>query len=562
MIRPSEIKIQSLAKLIDDPRIEHDLAKIQTADKLKIPLLIQWCRNNKALLEKKEIRTLVECLFFKDNAFLEAIRDEPMLISSVRSMVDEQIRTIINPERCRESMFWIMLAYHLETQAEVMPGSTGVPERIAHLQSRLNDLADKVKIAKTAKPWHDQFHGIEYDLQAYKCYVSGSHRNLRNEDLSNFMRDFLVFQQMPQSEEKTMPDWIASQVNSMWNLHRDEMFSLLGAQPDIVTKCLQPLLKMYNIDIKNVSFEQSKPPQIKFSKGSDHYNIDLIDGSFRKNGMDMAQFRPPRGLENNMYITNLVNPGGYFPPVTKVKEGIYETLDGKFRFQLPTPPDMEIQIFQKFLVDGKEEYFQFKPKFTNSKMLPEPALEGKRCWMGPLSSNGEQIIYLKNPNGTTFLEGKITKDGTIFTRTAKDKKDGKQEKLVRLDVSHPIGAFLNKSIPLNKILVWAKESPSGPVITRIEIPEAENLSFTVKNLPDGHISVVCDRHPEYELAPEQGKFNDLALSGAINLKHLTEDKTMILMPMDTIQRQLQKGVQVSSMDLRAFDESKVCRPNC
>lgn len=517
-----------------DPSSYNDLKKILYKSELRIASLAKFCEDQFYLAEKADIKTFIEYAALDRTYLMEKVQREPLTAENLRRVVDAHIAENCHPTHYQDALYWIRLAYHMETHIALGLKAAISDERIEGFHKALDDLYRKVQEAATLQEREAEFKGYAYDILIHQLYIETERQHPSDAQIARILSKWLAVNYID-STGKRSSDSMHYAIQGMIARLAAPMQQRLEQAPELVQQCLCdiPIPGMWQLTAEG-----------QWCNG-DHCT-DLIQGKVFFKGCQL-KVNPLLDLvseSNKEWAAKL--SGIPFNSLVRKRERELSSPDGSFKILL-TNAQTQITCQKKLPFTGTDDFYEYYPR---ASFIPGKLGIDKQCWKAPVkkvvieplqgprdalsdpleqdkdteaaepAGNAEPFYLLEQDGKTLYATGwwdDKTKEVRI-TRTA----DGAT--LLHLDDT-PVRKLLAQVSALDNIRAWGQKKDENAFdLTALEIVDLDHLSFKVK---DG--KAYCEHFSDYYISSQQALKNVGPLKGALILeKEGLEQRTVIL----------------------------------
>lgn len=518
----SENQIMLKAHGVQDRELESDITKIIEYPQFRIPLLIKWCLEHLSQLEISQRRNLIEFLFLEKNYLRTALSDEPLLLDQIRSLIGQQLDSILLPSRYDEVLKWSLFAAHVESHALLALGEMKIDEIVAKLDQWFQ------KVSNYLLRYPQVYHFEEYKFHFYstRAYIFGLLPKMNEKQIIQFLQA-LTLRKYFASHDYT--DYLLQNFNNKRALyyHWLHIKKTLETDSETLQKTVESISQAIGV---HLSLHSLDFPNIICTMGADQYIIDLEKGLITRKGDQIIDSSWPQILVRDKLISALFPKGlpklvGRKCSKTGVK--ILETLDCSFKIE----EDRDYKIYKKIKIEGKSVYFQFQEdeghtKWQYSNNIPSQLFYDKFVWIQKEGNSPENLtVILENLDCTQYAKIFINtlNNSCVIERV---EISHKTERLLEISHDHPLVQFFHLFDYSDTMVAWGIETKEGPKLSSFELVQFNRLSFHIENgVPQS------SQYPEYCLSQVQAQLCTGVLPGALNLEKIgNPNQKMVIIP--------------------------------
>lgn len=503
--------------------VRRSLEKIRLKDNLIIPSLTHWCEENPEYAKSLDVQSYIELFALQDCHLVDKAKQEPLVIDNLRQVIDKKINEGLDPSKLNLALFWLGLAFHIETQLAQAKGCSSKVyyERVSKLQKNLESLKKSILASKEAI-MEEKKRTYLHDIAACQAYFASfpfSNESLSLEAVATIISN-RTLQTIHSPLTSALPSWFLEEIHSQFYHHSEEIKRQLK-DPEILKKALIPIHENLGIDFAPENAPIYTFPNITVKLPEKNIQINLLDGSLRLNGKILKLGKWPHWIKpDDSRVKEAL--GTKLADITTPTDDLIKAIDGSFLIDYYKHGN-EVYILKKMSFNDQEQYYQYCP----TPKLPSALFSGnKKCW---LSTSASPYFLIINSDGTPYARvnslgtGKEGKMEVIRLSKPKlfDQVTKKEiiEKLITLPPASDWSKYLAETVPVSSVLVWGKEIGENKTqITRFEFTKFDNLSFTISQEEGKTKRAYCDQLQGYFLSPEQGEKSLDYLPGSLTLE--------------------------------------------
>lgn len=514
-----------------DPSTYNDLKKILYKNELRIGSLVKFCEDQFYLAEHADIKKFIEYAALKSTPIIEKVQREPLMAENLRKVVDAHISYNSQPNHYKDALYWIRLAYHIETHIAKGLEKEISEERIEGLHKALDELKEKVRETAAQEDRTKEFRGYEYDLLLHHLYLESERTTVTDAHIEKIIPQWLLVNYMDSSEHHS-PGFLFYAVQTMMARLASSLQKRLKEAPELAQNCLKrgPIPGTWKINNRGL-----------FDSG--WHCIDPIHGKIFYDDFQLKENELPDSIDQREkeLITKL--SGSPFNSLVHTKTSTWRSPDGSFE-ALSGRKSGSLIKQKKFAFTGTNEFYEY---FPEAPFIPLNLSVDKQCWQSPSmhyfypSELEEKTVYdtrcWKSPSRDHFYL--IEQDGKTLYATGYWDKKAKEVKIIRAeDSAHlldlgdtHLSRLLTRLSTIDNIRAWGQEKEDGEFeLISFEIIDLDRLAFRVHNG-----KAYCENFSEYVISSQQALKQVGTLKGALILeKEGMERKRMVIVPFNKI----------------------------